>query len=49
MCFGVAVGSFIGIMKNNIGVWIPMGLSIGMSIGMLIGLLIKKDNNKKEN
>ena len=36
MCFGVAIGTAIGVATDNLAVYMPIGLSIGMCIGVLI-------------
>jgi len=36
MAFGVAAGSVIGVLTDNIGLWIPVGLAIGAGIGVAI-------------
>ena len=36
MCFGIALGTAIGVATDNLAVCMPIGLSIGMCIGVLI-------------
>jgi hypothetical protein len=36
MALGVAAGSVIGIITDNGGLWIPIGLAIGAGIGAAI-------------
>jgi len=34
LALGVAAGSVIGVLTDNIGLWIPVGIAIGAGIGM---------------
>ena len=36
MCFGIAIGTALGVATDNLAVCMPIGLSIGMCIGVLI-------------
>ena len=37
MCTGIAVGAAIGAATHNIGLWMPIGLSVGICLGLLFG------------
>ena len=49
MCFGVAIGTGIGIATDNLAICMPIGLSIGMCIGALMDAQKrKKSKNDSE-
>ena len=33
--FGVAIGSVIGVLTDNLGLWISLGIAVGAGIGIL--------------
>lgn len=41
MCFGLPLGTLIGVLTKNIGLWLPMGLCFGMMFGIIVGSLLK--------
>ena len=43
MCFGIAIGTAIGVATDNLAVCMPIGLSIGMCIGVLIDAQNRKN------
>jgi hypothetical protein len=47
VAFGVAVGSVIGVLTNNLGLWISLGIAIGAGIGISISQKKKNDTNDK--
>ena len=46
MCIGISAGTSIGASTNNMGLWVPIGLSIGLCIGL--ALSSNKNNNDKK-
>lgn len=36
MCIGLSIGTAIGSVSNNIGLWMPIGLSAGMCMGLVL-------------
>lgn len=44
MALGVAAGSVIGILTDNGGLWIPVGMAIGAGIGAAISKNSSHDN-----
>ena len=50
MCIGISIGTAIGVATHNIGLWMPIGLSVGlvathniglwMPIGLSVGLCL---------
>jgi len=45
--FGVAIGSVIGVLTDNLGLWISLGVAIGAGIGISISQKQKKDKNNQ--
>ena len=42
MALGIAVGSVIGMIVDNVGAWIPIGLALGAGIGARLDHINKK-------
>ncbi|MGB5228339.1 MAG: hypothetical protein WBN55_08750 [Eudoraea sp.] len=45
--FGVAIGSVIDVLTDNLALWISLGIAIGAGIGISLSHKQKKDNNDK--
>ena len=46
MCLGISVGTAIGAVTHNMGMWIPVGLCTGMCIGSLVSLVPARKQDK---
>ena len=47
LAFGVAIGSVIGVLTDNLALWISLKIAIGTKIGIVVSQ--KKDNIKQLN
>ncbi|MDC0007038.1 hypothetical protein OAE07_03615 [Winogradskyella sp.] len=45
--FGVVIGSVIGVLTDNLGLWISLGIAIGAGIGVTISQKQKNNNTDK--
>jgi hypothetical protein len=43
--FGVAIGSVVGVLTDNLGLWISLGIALGAGIGISISQKQRKDND----
>ena len=51
MCIGISIGTAIGVATHNIGLWMPIGLSVGLclgSVGLCLGLVLRH-NSENDN
>lgn len=37
ICLGIAICSAVGALTHNVGLWLPIGLSIGLVLGFAMG------------
>ena len=45
MCIVISAGTAIGAATHNIGLWMPIGLSVGLGLGLLLGRNSEDDND----
>lgn len=43
--FGVAIGGVIGVLTDNLALWLSLGIAMGTGIGISISQQQKKDKN----
>ena len=49
MCIGLSIGTAIGAATKNIGLWLPIGLSVAMCLGLALGHKKTDDEGKGPN
>ena len=48
MAMGVAFGSIVGVLTDNIGLWLPVGIAIGAGIGSRMDQVKKKQGDEQD-
>lgn len=47
VAFGIALGTLVGIITDNLGLWLPVGIAIGAGIGQTRSRQSKEEKNLK--
>ena len=48
MGLGVSMGTVIGMVTQNIGQWMPLGVAMGAGLGLSLGLALSEEKERKK-